>query len=117
MALEHAREAVAHFSCRLADRDRPRHVGRSVEILGAGIEEIEGAKLEALLGLRHRPIVDDRAVRTGARYRREAQTPEMLVLASASGRPIRLSSAATPPNQLLSPITPSSLAVIECMQH
>src|SRR5271165_4042746 len=39
MALQHAREAVAHLRRWLADRNRARHVGGAVEILGAGIEQ------------------------------------------------------------------------------
>src|SRR5712671_6018751 len=82
VAFEHAGEAVAHFGRGLADRNRPRYIGRSVEILGARIEEIEGAGFEALFGFGHRPIVDDRAVRAGARDRREAQIAETLTLAA-----------------------------------
>src|SRR6516165_10308286 len=62
MALEHAGKAVAHLLRRLANRDRPRDVGRSVEILGARIEEVEGARFETLFGFRHRAVMNDRTV-------------------------------------------------------
>ena len=39
MALQHAREALAHLRRRLADRDRAGDVGRAVQILGAGIDQ------------------------------------------------------------------------------
>src|SRR5260370_7653720 len=62
MPLEDAGEAVARLVARRADRDRPRHVGRAVEILGAGIEEIERARREPLLALGRCTVMHDRAV-------------------------------------------------------
>src|SRR5215472_16237903 len=59
MPLEHAREAVAHLLRRLPDRYRAGHVGGAVEILRSGIEQIEATRLQALLGLRRRPVMDD----------------------------------------------------------
>ena len=43
MALEHAREAVAHLGARTADGDRARDVGRSVLVLAAAVDEEEAA--------------------------------------------------------------------------
>ena len=88
VALQHAGEAVAHLVARLADRDRAGNVGRAVEILRAGIEEIEVAGLKAPLGLRHRAIMHDRAVGPGAGNRREAQIAEMLAGAAEDFQPV-----------------------------
>src|SRR5262249_38486881 len=52
MALQHAGETVAHLLSRLADRHRARHIGRAVNIVRAGIEQVEGAWFEAFLGFR-----------------------------------------------------------------
>src|SRR5207253_1857720 len=84
----HARETVAHLLRRFADRHRARHIGGAVELLRTGIEQIEGAWFEAFLGLRHRPIVDDRPVRARTRDRREAQIAEMLALAPDRLEPV-----------------------------
>ena len=73
---------------RLADRHRARHIGGAVEILRARIEQIEGARFEAFLGLRHRPVVDDRTVRARTGYRRKAQIAEMLAVAPDRLEPV-----------------------------
>ena len=88
MALEHAGEAVAHLGRGLADRHRAGHVGGAVEILRARIEQIEGAGFEPLFGLRHRPVVDDGAVRPGAGDRRKAQIAEIFALAAKGFEPV-----------------------------
>src|SRR5438045_3103912 len=69
---------VTHLIARLADRDRAGDVSRAVEILRAGIEQIEIAGFEATLGLRHRAVMHDRTVWPGAGDGREAQIAEMI---------------------------------------
>src|SRR5712671_5662946 len=88
VALEDAGEAVAHFRARGTDRDRAGNVGRAVEVLRARIEEEEGSRLEPLLALRGRPIMHDRAVRSGTGDRREAQIAEMLAAATQFFEPV-----------------------------
>ena len=67
MALQHAGEAVAHFRGRLADRHRAGDVGGAVQILRAGIDQIEAAVLQHALG-------GGRAPGNG-RWRRSAPRP------------------------------------------
>src|SRR5438105_4419834 len=88
MPLKHAREAVAHLVAGLADRDRAGDVGRAIEILRAGVEEVERSGFEAALGLGHRAVMHDRAVWAGAGDRREAQIAEQLALAPKGFEPV-----------------------------
>ena len=78
MPLEDPGEAVAHLGRRFADGDGARHVGGAVEILGAGIDQIEGAGRELPVGLRRRVIMHHRAVGSGAGNGVEAEAAEML---------------------------------------
>src|SRR5881275_1982665 len=73
MPLKHAREPVAHLVGWRTDCDRTGDVGRAVEILRPGIEEIERAGFETALGFGHRTVMHDRAVWAGAGNRRKAQ--------------------------------------------
>src|ERR1700730_11132902 len=82
VALEDAGETVLHLCAGRADRDGARDIGRAVEILRPGIDEVERAGGEALLGSRRRAVMHDCAVRGGARDRREAEVAEMLPLAA-----------------------------------
>ena len=61
MALQHAREAVAHFGAGLADAQRARDVGGAVLILRAGIDEVEPFADDAIARLGH-PVMHDGAI-------------------------------------------------------
>src|SRR4051812_4828305 len=63
---EHAGEAVAHLRRWLPDRHGAGDVGGAVDILAAGVDQIERALLELAVGLLARLVVDDRTVRPGA---------------------------------------------------
>src|SRR5216684_2064926 len=78
VALEHAGEAVAHLRRRLADRHRARDVGGAVEILRAGIDEIERARLEPALALGRGAVMHDGAVGPGAGDGGKAQIAEIV---------------------------------------
>src|SRR4051794_18855534 len=65
VALQHPREAVAHFVGRLSDRYGAGNVGRAVDILPAGIDQIQRALLQLAVGLFARAVMDNRAVRAG----------------------------------------------------
>ena len=88
MALQHAGEAVAHLGGRRADGDGARHVGGAVEILRAGIDEIERARLELALGLGARLVMHDGAVRARARDGGEAQIAEIVAAAAEFLEPV-----------------------------
>src|SRR6516164_1189678 len=81
---------------RLADCDRSRHIGRAVEILGAGIEEIECAWLQAFLGFGHCPVMDDRTIRASPRYGRKTQIAKIFVLAAERFEPVARSDLGEP---------------------
>src|SRR4051812_35583978 len=88
MTLQHARKAVAHLGIWRSDCDRARDVGRAVEILRAGIEQVERPRFERLFALRRRPVMHDCAVRPGPRDRRKAQITETLALAAEGFKPV-----------------------------
>ena len=50
MALQHQREALAHFLPWVADGDRARHVGRAVLVLAARVDQEQLARLELAVG-------------------------------------------------------------------
>ncbi len=67
MALEHAREALAHLLGWRADHDGAGDVGRAVLVLPAGIDEEKLAWREPAVALAGNAVVDDRAVRSRPR--------------------------------------------------
>src|SRR5438270_884958 len=66
VALQHAREAIAHFGRGCADRYRARDVGRAVLVLRAGVDEEEFVCTDAPVGLARDAIVHDCRVRPAA---------------------------------------------------
>ncbi len=78
VSLEHAGKPIPHLIRRRPDRDRPRDVRRAVEILGAGIHQVEFAIAQRPVRPGRDPIVDDRAIRPGAGDRIEARVAKML---------------------------------------
>src|SRR3982750_4756708 len=58
VALENTREPVAHLVGRLADRHRAGDVGGAIDILAAGVDQVERALFELAVGLLARAIVD-----------------------------------------------------------
>src|SRR6185312_16295490 len=87
---------------RLADRHRARHIGRAVEILCPGIDEIEAVLLEPALACRARMVMDDGAIGAGARNRRKAQIAKELALAAESFEPVGNSDLAQLPRSNVS---------------
>jgi hypothetical protein len=85
MAHQHAREPVAHLGRRRTDRNRPRQSCR--RDTGGRNRAGRGCPVRGASGLRHRPVVHDRAVRVGAGDRRKAQIAEMLALAAQCFEP------------------------------
>ena len=67
VALEHQREMAAHLGCRRPDRHRAGDVGGAVDILRAGIDQIERIRLQRPVGVGGDAIVDDGAVGAGPR--------------------------------------------------
>src|SRR5438477_781642 len=82
MALEDAGEAVAHLVGRLADRHGAGNVGGAIDILAAGVDQIERALLELAVGLLARAVVDDGAVRASAGNAVERKVAELRVFAA-----------------------------------
>ena len=76
VALEHAGEAVAHLSGRLADDHCAGDVGGAVLVLRAGIDEIDFARRDLPVGPAGDSVMDDGAVRAGAGDRRERHVLE-----------------------------------------
>src|SRR5579864_5436532 len=97
MALEHPSEVLAHLVARLADRDGAGDIGGAVEILRAGIEQIERARLEQLLGLRAGAVMHDGAIRPGPRDRREAEVAEKLAFLAEGFEPVAGGDLLEPP--------------------
>src|SRR5262249_28339582 len=82
MPLEDQAKALAHFARRVADGDRARDVGRSIEILGAGVHEIELSRAKLAVGGRGHAVMHDGAIGAGARDGVEADLLEGLGLAA-----------------------------------
>ena len=83
MALEHPGEAIPLFGAGLAlagDEHRAGDVGGAVQILRAGIDEIDFARGDLALGSFARMVMNHRAIGPGPGNGGEAQAPEMLVL-------------------------------------
>ena len=78
MAAQHAGEAVPMLRLGRADRDRAGHVGGAVQVLPAGVDEVERARLQRAVRLRRHPVVDDGTVGAGARNGVEAGAAEVL---------------------------------------
>ena len=66
VALQHQREALAHFGSRLADRDGAGDVGGAVLVLAAGVDQEQFAGLDGAVGRAGDPVMHDGAVRPGA---------------------------------------------------
>src|SRR3984957_15757474 len=64
MALEDARETVAHFSARASNGDRARDVGRAVFILTAAVDQ-ENAAPDLQVGSLADAIMRDRGIGAG----------------------------------------------------
>ena len=73
---------------RRADGDGTRHVRRAVQILRAGIDKIERARLDLAVALLAHAVMHNRAVRPGTRDRGEAQTLDQVILTSEGFEPI-----------------------------
>ena len=78
VAAQHAGEAVPMLRLGRADRDRAGHVGGAVQVLPAGVDEVERARLQRAVRLRRHPVVDDGTVGAGARNGVEAGAAEVL---------------------------------------
>ena len=71
-----------HLRRRRADGERAGDVGRAVEILCAGVDQIERARLEHPFAWRGRPVMHHCAVRPGRRDAVEADVLELARLAA-----------------------------------
>src|SRR6476469_1476257 len=71
-----------HLRRRRADGERAGHVGRAVEILYAGVDQIERARLENLFAGVGWPVMHYCAVRPGRRDAVEADVLELARLAA-----------------------------------
>src|SRR5262245_55429256 len=89
MALEHAGEAIAHLVRWRTDGDGAGDVRGAIEILRAGIDQVELARLDPAIGGLGDAVVDDGAVGAGAGDAVEAEILEQLVLAAEGGEAIR----------------------------
>ena len=89
MALEDAGIAILHLVGRRAERDCPRDIRGAVEILRARIKEIKRSGIKRALGLCAGPIMNDRAVGTGARDRVETQPAKALAFGAEGFEPVR----------------------------
>src|SRR6185369_2245983 len=81
VAFEHAGEAILHLRGWRADRDGARDVGGAIEILAAGIDQVDRVHLDLAAALLRDLVMDDCAVRPGARDGVEAEVAEEIVLA------------------------------------
>ena len=82
MTLEHPGEAQGHLLAGLTDGHRAGDVGGAVQVLGARIHQVKGARLQVAVGLLGDMIVDDGAVPACPGNGVAAQAPEMLPFAA-----------------------------------
>src|SRR6202043_75899 len=82
MALEHAREALAHLGTRRADRKRARHVRGAVLVLGTRIDQKKLARGDASVAPPRDAIVNDGPVRSGSGDGRKRHVLEQVAVAA-----------------------------------
>ena len=87
MALQHAGEAILHLGRRLADGDCAGDVRGAVEILRAGIDQIEFALLQGAVGRLGGPVMHDGSVGPGAGNGVKTEVAEELARATKIGKP------------------------------
>ena len=92
MTLENPREAVAHFAAGRAERNGARDIGGAVEILRAGIDKVELARLQGAVGTSHENGIRDGSIRgdiQAALLDPAADLPAVLyALSDAAGAPV-----------------------------
>ena len=88
VTLEHAGEALPLLGRRRPEGDGAGDVGRAVEVLAAGVDQVEHAGSEEPVGLRGGPIVDDGAARSRPRDRGKADVSERLLLGPEAVEPL-----------------------------
>jgi len=77
VSLEDSSEAVAHFGCGLTDGDRSRDVGCTVEVLAAGVNQIQCSAFEPPIALWRGLVMRNGRVRAGGGDRLERKIAQL----------------------------------------